>query len=90
MRVHVVYDGQGNIVSITESPIAGAGQNSSQPLAGEGQTVAELDVPAEQSHLSLHGIAQRLRIDIQAARPTFVASHGGRRAATGPQATTIP
>jgi hypothetical protein len=72
MKVLVAYDGQGKIVSITESPVGGGRQNDSQPLAREGHAVAELEVPTEHAYLSLAGIGQRLRIDIQSAKPTLI------------------
>jgi hypothetical protein len=72
MKVLVVYDGQGTIVSLTESQGGGGRQNYSQPQAREGHAVAELEVPTEHAHLSLLGIGERLKVDVQAARPRFV------------------
>jgi hypothetical protein len=72
MKVHVVYDGQGTIVSLTESQGGGGRQTYSQPITREGHAVAELEVPAEHAYLSLAGIGQRLRIDVQAARACFI------------------
>ena len=70
MKVHVVYDAQGAIISMgvpgplgpdLRGPVFGA-------QASNGQHVAELEVPAEHSHLTLLELANRLQVNVS-ARP---------------------
>jgi hypothetical protein len=74
MKVLVLHDKKGKILSVTESPTAGPDQNSSRPIAMKGQAVTELDVPEEYSDLSIKGIHERLRVDVRARQPRFVAA----------------
>jgi hypothetical protein len=67
MKVHVVYDAQGNVVSMgVPAPL---GPDFRGPVfgaqAGSGQHVAELEVPPEQSHLTLVQLAENLQVDVK-------------------------
>ena len=70
MKAQVVYDAQGAIISIgvpgplgpdLRGPVFGA-------QAANGQHVAELEVPAEHSHLTLLELADKLQVNV-GARP---------------------
>ncbi len=67
MKIHVVYDKEGNIVSAGaplplaydfRGPRFGA-------IAKEGQHAAELEVPEEHGTLGFVELAQRLRVDVK-------------------------
>lgn len=74
MKIHVIYDNQGKIVSAGvplpqtydfRAPAFG-------PKGGEGQYAAELDVPEEHIGLGLTDLVQRLRVEIKGKQHRLV------------------
>ena len=75
MKVHVVYDAQGAIISMgVPGPL---GPDLRGPVFGvqamTGQHMAELEVPAEQSHLTLSDLADKLQVNVRARPHTLSA-----------------
>jgi hypothetical protein len=75
MKVHVVYDAQGAIISMgVPGPL---GPDLRGPIFGAqattGQHVAELEVPAEQSHLTLLDLADKLQVNVRTRPHTLSA-----------------
>jgi hypothetical protein len=67
MKVHVVYDAQGSIISMgVPAPL---GPDFRGPVFGaqalSGQHVAELEVPGEHSHLTILDLADKLQVDLR-------------------------
>jgi hypothetical protein len=78
MKRHVVFDKHGNIVSAgyLDRPAPEAYDYLTPrfgPVAGDGQTVAELEVPEEYAKLPLTDLVERLQVDVRAERPTLIA-----------------
>jgi len=74
MRLHVVYDAKGNIIAlghVSAEPEAFDAPRSG-PQAGEGQSVAEIDVLDEHAGLTLVELHDRLRVDVKASRPKWM------------------
>ncbi len=74
MKYKVVYDKQGNIVSAgyidrPEPEIYDSQTPRFGPVAEEGQTVSEIEVPEEMAKLSLTDFVESLRVDIEAQSP---------------------
>jgi hypothetical protein len=67
MKIHVVYDKEGNIISggVPLPPSYHVLGPRFGPIAKEGQHAAELEVPEEYATLGLHQLAQRLRVDVK-------------------------
>lgn len=66
MKVHVLYDPQGNIISIgVPAPL---GYDFRGPIfnvkAESGQHASELELSEEQAHLGLANIAEKLHVDV--------------------------
>jgi hypothetical protein len=75
MKVHVVYDAQGAIISMgVPGPL---GPDLRGPVFGAqaitGQHVAELEVPAEQSHLTLLDLPDKLQVNVRTRPHTLSA-----------------
>jgi hypothetical protein len=75
MKVHVVYDAQGAIISMgVPGPL---GPDLRGPMFGAqaatGQHVAELEVPAEQSHQTLSDLANKLQVNVRTRPHTLSA-----------------
>jgi len=75
MKVHVVYDAQGAIISMgVPGPL---GPDLRGPVFGAqaitGQHVAELEVPAEQSHLTLSELADKVQVNVRTRPHTLSA-----------------
>jgi hypothetical protein len=70
MKVHVIYDSQGNIISLgaqlPPAPTFG-------PQAKEGQHGAELEVPAEHAALGLIELAEKMQVDTKGHQPRLIA-----------------
>jgi len=74
MKCHVVLDERGEIVSAgyIDQPEFEAHElltPRAGPVPEPGQTVVELDVPAEHARLPLPDFLERLRVDVQAKLP---------------------
>jgi len=77
MKVHVVYDGQGNIISVgvplpPSYDLRGPGFG---PEAQQGQHAAELEVPEEHAGLRLIELAERLQVDTRGRQHRLVAKN---------------
>ncbi len=77
-KMHVIFDTQGNIISAghkesTVSMPKGAPAPDFGAVAGPGQTVAELDVPAPYEKLELHELIEKLQVDVKAKQPALLA-----------------
>ena len=68
MKMHVVYDKDGNIVSagIPLPPAYDLRGPRFGSIAREGQHSAELEVPEEHRTMGLVDLAQRLRVNVRA------------------------
>lgn len=66
MQLHVVYDAQGNIVSMNTLMPAGDRSPQFGVALQKGQSAHDIEVPAELSHLNLAELAQRMRVDTTA------------------------
>ncbi|MEU7181783.1 MULTISPECIES: hypothetical protein [Streptomyces] len=62
MRVHVAYERDGSIVALAEIEENPTGGVACRPLPGDGQTVAEADVPGEFTDLPLSQLLSSLRV----------------------------
>lgn len=69
MRIHVIYDDQGNVVSLG-APLAPGPTFGFQTM--EGQYGAELDVPAEHAGLGLMELAEKLQVDTKGQQPKLI------------------
>lgn len=69
MKLHVVYNKDGDIVAAarldTAAPVL------ARPNADEkaGHRAAEINVPAEYQHYDLKGVFQKLRVDVKSKSP---------------------
>ena len=75
MKVHVLYDKQGNVASVgVPLPLS---YDSRGPQFGpdpaEDQHAAEFEVPEEFAQLPLHHFADKLKVDVQAKVHKLVA-----------------
>jgi hypothetical protein len=68
MKVHVVYDNEGNIISasVPLPPAYDFRGPRFGPIARQGNHAAELEVPEEHATLGFVELAQRLRVDVKA------------------------
>jgi hypothetical protein len=75
MRLHVLYDGQGNIISAgvprpldfdSRGPMFG-------PQAGDGQYASEFEVPDDQAQRGLVNVIDKLKVDVQGQSHKLVA-----------------
>jgi hypothetical protein len=78
MKCQVVFDKHGSIVSVRhlDLPVPEVYDYLAPrfgPIAGEGQTVAELKVPDLFEGLTLTDLVARLNVDVQAKQPSLVA-----------------
>jgi hypothetical protein len=74
MRIHVIYDREGNIVS-AGAPLPPAYDFQGPrfgPKAGEGQQAAELEIPEEHTGLGLAEVSERLRVDVKGKQHKLV------------------
>ena len=64
MKVHVVYDDSGKIVSlgVPLPPAYDFSRPTAGPMALPGQQVAELEIPAEASDLGIVELSKRLHV----------------------------
>jgi hypothetical protein len=74
MKLHVVYDKKGNIISggVPLPPAYDLLGPRSGPIAKEGHHAAELELPEEYATLGLHQLAQRLRVDVETKQHRLV------------------
>jgi hypothetical protein len=83
MKLHLVHDARGRIlaaVSLTQD----ANDTGPRPVAGRGQRVLEVEVPAEHAHQDLLTICQSMRVHAR-SRSLVLAKKSGtsqRRTAT--------
>ena len=79
MRLHVVYDAKGSIAALGHiNPDADAfDAPRSGPRAGDGQSVAEVELPDEYKGLTLAEVHDRFRVDVKAHHPRLVTSERG-------------
>ncbi len=77
MRVHVLYDKQGNVISVGKPlPLSHDRRGpDSGPKAGPDQHVGEFDVPEEYDRLKLADFADKLRVDVQGKAHKLVGRH---------------
>ena len=61
MRVHVAYEQDGSIVALAEIEENPTGGIACRPVPGDGQAVAEADVPEEFTELPLSHLLKSLR-----------------------------
>ena len=75
MKVHVLYDKQGNIVSLgAPLPVSYDFRGPAfGPQAGEGQQIGELEVPEEHARLGIIQLAEKLKVDVQGRSHKLVA-----------------
>jgi hypothetical protein len=74
MKINIVYDGQGNILSVnTLMPV------SADPRAprygvhlAKDQSAAEIDIPAAYAQWGLADIGERLRVSTAGGTPTLI------------------
>ena len=68
MKVHVVYDKNGEVVGlgVPLPPRYDFTGPRSGPVAGPDQHVAQLDVPSELAEVGIIELSQRLRVDTNA------------------------
>lgn len=73
MKLHVIFDRNGTILAATRSDPAEKTELRVrfEPIKEDGQSDAELDVPAEHANLDLVSICQRARVDISAGEPVL-------------------
>ncbi|MFE7316533.1 hypothetical protein ACFU7T_26080 [Streptomyces sp. NPDC057555] len=62
MRVHVAYEQDGSIVALAEIEENPTGGIACRPLPGDGQSVAEAEVPREFTDLPLSQLLKNLRV----------------------------
>jgi hypothetical protein len=69
MKLHVVFDSEGNIVGAAQ--VNAAASLRARPIPDEhaGHRSADVYVPVEYGHYDLAGVCQRLRIDVKAKFP---------------------
>ncbi len=78
MKCKVAFDQFGNIISAgyVEGPVMealGLPNPMFGPVAGIGQTIAELDVPEEYAKLPLTELIEKYHIVVQAEQPMLIA-----------------
>ena len=75
MRVHVLYDKQGNVISAgVPLPLSHDFRGPAfGPEPGEGQQVAELELPEEYAQTQLIHFADKLKVDVQSKVHKLVA-----------------
>lgn len=78
MKIHVVFDKQGNIISAgqadrPEPEFYDYLTPRSGPQPDRGQSVAELEVPEEHLRLPLADLVEILQVDVTAKRPVLTA-----------------
>lgn len=75
MKVHVLYDKQGNVISVgVPLPVSYDFRGPAfGPKAGEGQHAGEFDVPEEHAQLELSRFAEKLKVDVQGKAHSLVA-----------------
>jgi hypothetical protein len=74
MKVNVVYDNEGNIISVNTLMPASTDPNAPRygVVLGKGQLAAEVDVPAAYAQWGLAEIGGRLRVNATGGTPTLV------------------
>jgi hypothetical protein len=77
MKVNVVYDNEGNIISVNTLMPASTDANAPRygVVLGKGQVAAEVDVPAAYAQWGLADIGGRLRVDAASGAPTLVSKN---------------
>ena len=70
MKLIVVHDSKGSIVSVARAELDGRGklQAAAGLRAGRGQTVLEFDVASELGHKPLSEIHEAYRVDVKAKK----------------------
>ncbi len=81
MKIRVVYDQQGNVITAgyidDSTPQAyDALAQRFGPEPGQGQSAAELEVPAEYAQRDFVSMMQGLQVDVQAKQPALVPKKG--------------
>ncbi|MFF4160857.1 hypothetical protein [Streptomyces sp. NPDC001678] len=76
MKVHVLFDVDGKIITLVESTADETGPQV-RPLAKEGQSVAELEVPTAYSGSSLLDLLTLLRVEVRSGTPRLVGEQPG-------------
>jgi hypothetical protein len=71
MRIHVVYDGDGNIIATAEIA-SGPDEPSLTPLPSPGQAAAEFDVPGDYEEMTPLERHNSLKVDVQSSSPALV------------------
>jgi hypothetical protein len=69
MKLHVVFDREGNIVGAARVDVRPALRARPLPDEHEGHRSADVYVPVEYGHYDLAGVCQRLRVDPTAKFP---------------------
>ena len=77
MKLHVVYDWQGNIIAagyqdLSAPQAAGLPTPRFGSVAMSNQKVAECDVPAEYVQFDLKDIIERLQVDVRSSQPRLI------------------
>lgn len=74
MKLHVLFDKQGNIVAAAPiRPAAGGLAGQSRPVAQEdGHSATEVLIPSEHRHLELDEICSQLVVDVKGKKRTLI------------------
>jgi hypothetical protein len=69
MKLHVVFDREGNIVAAAQ--VNAAASLRARPLPDEdaGHRAADVYIPVEYGHYDLAGVCERLRVDVKGKFP---------------------
>ena len=70
MKLHVLFDGQGNIVAAAR-PRSGASVSAIPVATERGHRVAEIDVPREHEHEDLATLHRQFGVDVEARDPAL-------------------
>jgi hypothetical protein len=73
MKLLVTFDDDGNVLALGPLPPPPARGKRPAPRLLEGQHMAELEVPYEQSHLPLLDIHRQFQVDVKSGTPRLVA-----------------
>jgi hypothetical protein len=70
MKLRIVHDAQGNVIAAAQLDDTKPGKTGFR--AKSGQSVADLDVPAELASLQAPDIVKQVRVDVSSAQPRLV------------------
>jgi hypothetical protein len=73
MKLHVLFDKNGEILAAAQRDARSPLRASPVPDENAGQRTAEVHVPAEYAHYDLAGVCRRLRVDVKGKLPELKA-----------------